>query len=62
MLSASQNQRTRESSIAINPEWTMLEEMEFTRLAKLALNVEEPETLYVLQPSSPLSPLSASRR
>lgn len=40
----------------------MLEEMEFTRLAKLALNVEEPETLYVLQPSSPLSPLSASRR
>lgn len=40
-----QNQRTRESSIAINPDWTVLEEIEFTRLSKLQLSVNEPETL-----------------
>ncbi|KAL7412972.1 eukaryotic translation initiation factor 3 subunit D [Mrakia frigida] len=40
-----QNTRTRESSVAINPEWSMLEEIEFARLAKLSLTVEDPETL-----------------
>ncbi|THH30325.1 hypothetical protein EUX98_g3865 [Antrodiella citrinella] len=37
--------RTRESSVAISPEWSMLEEIEFHRLAKLRLEVDEPEDL-----------------
>ncbi|TFK94252.1 translation initiation factor eIF-3 subunit D [Polyporus arcularius HHB13444] len=39
------NGRTRESSVAISPEWAMLEEIEFHRLAKLRLEVDEPEDL-----------------
>jgi len=37
--------RTRESSVPINPSWRILEEIEFPRLSKLRLEVEEPETL-----------------
>ncbi|KAG2141682.1 eukaryotic translation initiation factor 3 subunit D [Suillus cothurnatus] len=37
--------RTRESSVAISPQWTMLEEIEFHRLAKLKLEVDEPEDI-----------------
>ncbi|KAH9899578.1 translation initiation factor eIF-3 subunit D [Cubamyces lactineus] len=37
--------RTRESSVAITPDWAMLEEIEFHRLAKLRLEVDEPEDL-----------------
>ncbi|KAI0082496.1 translation initiation factor eIF-3 subunit D [Panus rudis PR-1116 ss-1] len=37
--------RNRESSVAISPEWQMLEEIEFHRLAKLRLEVDEPEDL-----------------
>ena len=40
-----QNTRTRESSVAISPEWSMLEEIEFHRLAKLRLDVDDPEDL-----------------
>ena len=43
-----QNNRTRESSVAIDPSWQMLEEIEFHRLAKLRLEVDEPEELYFL--------------
>ncbi|EIW76229.1 translation initiation factor eIF-3 subunit D [Coniophora puteana RWD-64-598 SS2] len=39
------NNRTRESSVAISPSWQMLEEIEFHRLAKLRLDVDEPEDL-----------------
>jgi translation initiation factor 3 subunit D len=39
------NNRTRESSVAIDPSWQMLEEIEFHRLAKLRLEVDEPEEL-----------------
>ncbi|KZT05567.1 eukaryotic translation initiation factor 3 subunit 7 [Laetiporus sulphureus 93-53] len=39
------NNRTRESSVAISPNWSMLEEIEFHRLAKLRLEVDEPEDL-----------------
>ncbi|EKM59498.1 uncharacterized protein PHACADRAFT_137336 [Phanerochaete carnosa HHB-10118-sp] len=39
------NNRTREASVAISPEWTMLEEIEFHRLAKLRLDVDDPEDL-----------------
>ncbi|KAH9855066.1 translation initiation factor eIF-3 subunit D [Lenzites betulinus] len=39
------NGRTRESSVAISPDWAMLEEVEFHRLAKLRLEVDEPEDL-----------------
>ncbi|KAI1796116.1 translation initiation factor eIF-3 subunit D [Ganoderma leucocontextum] len=39
------NGRTRESSVAISPDWAMLEEIEFHRLAKLRLEVDEPEDL-----------------
>ncbi|KAF9057828.1 eukaryotic translation initiation factor 3 subunit D [Panaeolus papilionaceus] len=39
------NNRTRESSVVISPQWTMLEEVEFHRLAKLRLEVDEPEEL-----------------
>lgn len=41
------NNRTRESSVVISPQWTMLEEVEFHRLAKLRLEVDEPEELWV---------------
>jgi hypothetical protein len=43
--SYSKNNRTRESSVAIDPSWQMLEEIEFHRLAKLRLEVDEPEEL-----------------
>ncbi|KAE9407285.1 translation initiation factor eIF-3 subunit D [Gymnopus androsaceus JB14] len=39
------NTRTRESSVVISPQWSMLEEIEFHRLAKLRLEVEEPENI-----------------
>ncbi|KAI0307061.1 translation initiation factor eIF-3 subunit D [Multifurca ochricompacta] len=39
------NNRTRESSVAIDPSWQMLEEIEFHRLTKLRLEVDEPEEL-----------------
>lgn len=42
-----QNNRTRESSVVISPQWAMLEEIEFHRLSKLRLEVEEPEEMYV---------------
>ena|ERR1700722_3930084 len=42
-----QNNRTRESSVAISPQWSMLEEIEFHRLAKLRLEVDPPEDLCV---------------
>jgi len=41
----SKSNRTRESSVAIDPSWQMLEEIEFHRLAKLRLEVDEPEDL-----------------
>jgi hypothetical protein len=41
------NNRAREASVVISPQWTMLEEIEFHRLAKLRLEVDEPEELYV---------------
>ncbi|KAG6813026.1 hypothetical protein H0H92_014560 [Tricholoma furcatifolium] len=37
--------RTRESSVVISPQWAMLEEIEFHRLAKLRLEVDDPEEL-----------------
>lgn len=42
--------RTRVSSVTISNEWAILEEIEFSRLAKLRLEVDtvEPETLYVV--------------
>ncbi|KAL4076273.1 translation initiation factor eIF-3 subunit D [Scleroderma citrinum] len=39
------NNRTRESSVAISPQWSMLEEIEFHRLAKLKLEVDDPENI-----------------
>jgi translation initiation factor 3 subunit D len=39
------NNRARESSVVISPQWSMLEEIEFHRLAKLRLEVDEPEEL-----------------
>ncbi|KAF8530896.1 translation initiation factor eIF-3, subunit D [Gautieria morchelliformis] len=39
------NSRIRESSVAIDPNWKMLEEVDFVRLAKLRLDVDEPETV-----------------
>ena len=42
-----QSNRTRESSVAISPEWSMLEEIEFHRLAKLRLDVDDPEDMFV---------------
>lgn len=40
-----QNNRTREASVAISSEWQMLEEVEFHRLTKLRLDVDDPEDL-----------------
>ncbi|KZV91840.1 translation initiation factor eIF-3, subunit D [Exidia glandulosa HHB12029] len=37
--------RLRESSVPISPNWKMLEEIEFSRLSKLRLDVDEPELL-----------------
>ncbi|CAK5275110.1 unnamed protein product [Mycena citricolor] len=37
--------RTRESSVVISPQWSMLEEIEFHRLSKLRLEVDEPVDL-----------------
>ncbi|KAG2013194.1 eukaryotic translation initiation factor 3 subunit 7 [Coprinopsis cinerea AmutBmut pab1-1] len=39
------NNRTRESSVVISPSWQVLEEIEFHRLAKLRLEVDEPDEL-----------------
>ncbi|KAI0773370.1 eukaryotic translation initiation factor 3 subunit 7 [Irpex lacteus] len=39
------NNRTREASVAISSEWQMLEEIEFHRLAKLRLEVDDPEDI-----------------
>lgn len=44
-----QNNRTRESSVVISPQWSMLEEIEFHRLSKLRLEVDEPENLFAPQ-------------
>jgi len=41
----SKPQRTRDSSVTVTPEWHLLEEIEFSRLAKLNLSVDEPEDL-----------------
>ncbi|CAD6974675.1 unnamed protein product [Tilletia controversa] len=38
-------QRTREASIAVQPDWQQLEEVDFTRMTKLRLDVDEPEEL-----------------
>jgi hypothetical protein len=43
-----QNNRTRESSVVISPQWSMLEEIEFHRLAKLRLEVDDPVDLWVI--------------
>jgi len=40
-----QGGRAREASVAINPSWSMLEEIEMLRLSKLRMEVEEPEDL-----------------
>ncbi|KAF8165707.1 translation initiation factor eIF-3 subunit D [Crassisporium funariophilum] len=39
------NNRAREASVVISSQWSMLEEIEFHRLAKLRLEVDEPEEL-----------------
>jgi translation initiation factor 3 subunit D len=36
-------QRTRDASVQIGPDWVVLEEIEFSRLAKLRLEVETEE-------------------
>lgn len=38
-------QRTRESSVNIRPEWNMLEEVDFSRLSKLNLDIPDGEDL-----------------
>lgn len=42
--------RTRDASVVIASDWAVLEEIEFSRLAKLRLEVDtdEPETMYVV--------------
>jgi hypothetical protein len=47
LMSSIKNNRAREASVVISPQWSMLEEIEFHRLAKLRLEVDEPEELYV---------------
>lgn len=37
----------REASVDIKADWTMVEEIEFSRLAKLSLNVPSPSDMYV---------------
>ncbi|KAK0206961.1 eukaryotic translation initiation factor 3 subunit D [Desarmillaria ectypa] len=39
------NNRARESSVVISPNWDLKEEIEFHRLAKLRLDVDEPEDI-----------------
>ncbi|TEB37080.1 eukaryotic translation initiation factor 3 subunit 7 [Coprinellus micaceus] len=39
------NNRSREASVVISPSWQVLEEIEFHRLSKLRLEVDEPEEL-----------------
>lgn len=41
------DQRMREASVDIKADWTMVEEIEFSRLAKLSLNVPSPSDVYV---------------
>lgn len=41
-------QRTREASVDVKADWTMLEEIEFTRLTRLAFDVPAPEDVYVV--------------
>ena len=45
LRSPRQGSRARESSVAINPSWSMLEEIEMLRLSKLRMEVDEPEDL-----------------
>lgn len=40
-----QTSRVREGSVVIDPNWRVLEEIEFNRLNKLRLDVDAPETL-----------------
>ena len=37
--------KAREASITVGPEWEQIAEMDFVRLSKLRLDVEEPETI-----------------
>ncbi|KAF9365475.1 hypothetical protein BGX34_009904 [Mortierella sp. NVP85] len=37
------NQRVRDASVKVAPDWTMLEEIEFSRLNKLQFEVDDPE-------------------
>ncbi|KAG0367032.1 eukaryotic translation initiation factor 3 subunit D [Gamsiella multidivaricata] len=39
------NQRVRDASVKVGSDWTMLEEIEFSRLNKLQFEVEEPEDI-----------------
>ncbi|KAF9115543.1 hypothetical protein BGX27_007430 [Mortierella sp. AM989] len=39
------NQRVRDASVKVGTDWTMLEEIEFSRLNKLQFEVEEPEDI-----------------
>ncbi|PWN53038.1 translation initiation factor eIF-3, subunit D [Violaceomyces palustris] len=38
-------QRTREASVTVGPEWQQLEEIDFSRLGKLRLEVDEPQEI-----------------
>ncbi|KAK0542721.1 hypothetical protein OC846_002092 [Tilletia horrida] len=38
-------QRTREASVTVRPDWQQLEEVDFARMTKLRLDVEEPQDL-----------------
>lgn len=42
-----QEQRTRDASVVVGPDWQVLEEVEFSRLSKLRLEVDtmDPETM-----------------
>ena len=46
-------QRIRDSSVTIGPDWRLIDELEFARLAKLSLSVEEAEDMYVAMVPSP---------
>ncbi|CAG8681084.1 521_t:CDS:10 [Acaulospora morrowiae] len=39
------NQRTRDASVTVGPEWKVLEEIEFNRLSKLNLDVDEGDDI-----------------
>lgn len=47
VLIRAQTSRVREGSVIIDNSWRMLEEIEFSRLSKLHLTVEQPDTMYV---------------